>query len=491
MKKYIFNSILALTLAGGMTSCGEDYLDTDIYNGIDIDSGLNSVSNIQTALNGTYYQFCRAYFAGNYATNIGDIVSDISYWNGKTGHFDGLYQFTYSDTDTYLYYIWDYGYKVVDNAARIIQAAQALYANATESEKAELDQALAEAYALRGYANLAMVNVYGHQVKVDGKDFSSEKGLVLVDEPIGAFTQVERSTVGATYDFIKQDLSNAISEFNKAGGDRGSLVYFNKAAVYGLLARTSLYLEEWSNATSYAQQALDAAGNPSLAYTEAGYKALYNNSTSNSESFFALAINSTTNWSANSCGTLWSTYNFSPSPYLNSLYAEGDVRKAIMDYDASATTETVPVYNGGKFQHFESGNSAYATCYLVNAPEMYLIQAEANVKQNNVSAAQSALLNVAKRNPAIASTADLPSTADALLEFVKEERARELFQEGFRLWDLRRWGQPVSVSAYNAPNIDYSYKNYQVSNLVFPIPNDEITTGYGVEQNDWASTMPK
>jgi hypothetical protein len=30
-----------------------------------------------------------------------------------------------------------------------------------------------------------------------------------------------------------------------------------------------------------------------------------------------------------------------------------------------------------------------------------------------------------------------------------------------------------------------------VSNLVFPIPNDEITTGYGVEQNDWASTMPK
>ena len=36
----------------------------------------------------------------------------------------------------------------------------------------------------------------------------------------------------------------------------------------------------------------------------------------NTESMFALAITQTDNWSANSCGTLWSSYNYSPSPKL-------------------------------------------------------------------------------------------------------------------------------------------------------------------------------
>ena len=450
MKKYIFNSLAAIMMAGSLASCGDDFLDTDIYNGIDLDSGLNSAGNISTALNGTYYQFCRYYFAGNYATSIGDVVSDISYWNGSTGHFDGLYQFTYADTDTYLTYIWTYGYKVVDNSARIIQAADAIYDNATESEKQSLDLSKAEAYALRAYANLAMVNVYGHQVKVNGTDFSSQPGLVLVDTPVQALTDVSRSTVGETYQFILEDLNNSLSHLEKAGGDQGLLVYFSKAAVYGLLARTYLYLEDWINAASNAQKALDASGITTLAYTEAAYKALYNNSSSNSESMFALAINSVTSWSANSCGTLWSTYNFSPNPYLQSLYGENDVRKVIMTFDETSP-ETVPVYGSGKFSHFESGNPAYGTNYLINAPEMFLIIAEANLKQNNINAAQNALLTVAKRNQDITSVSDLPSDANGLMQFIKDERARELFQEGHRLWDLRRWDERANVRLMMRP----------------------------------------
>lgn len=491
MKRHILKSLAAIAMAGSLAGCGDDFLETDIYNGIDIDSGLNSAGNIATALNGTYYQFCRQYFAGNYATTIGDVVSDIAYWNGSTGHWDGLYQFTFADTDTYLTYIWTYGYKVVDNAARVIQAADAIYDDATPSDRASLDLSKAEAYALRAYADWNMVNVYGHQVKVDGADFSAQPGLVIVDKPVQALTEVSRSTVGATYDFILSDLENSLASFARAGGDQGSLVYFGEAAVYGLLARVCLYLEDWSGAASNARKALDAAGDPSLAYTAAGYKGLYFNSTSNTESMFALAINSSVNWSANSCGTLWSTYNFSPSPYLLSLYGENDVRRSIMAFDAARHTETVPAYDGGKFSHYESGNSAYGTNYLVNAPEMYLILAEASLKQGGLDAAREALLTVARRNPDIASAADLPADAAGLMQFIKEERARELFQEGHRLWDLRRWDERANVTAFNAPNIQYTYTGYRISDLVFPIPNAEITSGFGVEQNDWTGTLPK
>lgn len=215
-------------------------------------------------------------FAGNYAINIGEIPTDLAYWNAATGHFDDIYQFTFTDQDNYLYGIWNYGYKVVDNSARAIKAAKNLYGASSEEDKVTLDIAMGEAYALRGYANLLMVNVYGHQIKVDGQDFSSQPGLVISEEPIAAFQEVERSTVGQTYDAIVSDFKASLEHFAAAGGDQEQAVYFTKAAVEGLLARTYLYMENYDEAYSYAQKALADANITSLTTTAAEYKALYN-----------------------------------------------------------------------------------------------------------------------------------------------------------------------------------------------------------------------
>ncbi len=492
MKKQILKAFICLTLAGGTSGCGNSFLETDYYLGIDVETGLNSVNNISTALNGTYYSLFHYYFAGNYAITIGDVPTDISYWNSRTSHWDGIYTFTFTDTETYLRYIWEYGYKVVDNAARVIAASENLYEESSEAEKVQLNRCMAEAYALRGYAQLMLVNIYAHQIKVNGTDYSSTPGIVLVKEPIEALTQVSRSTVGESYDAILSDLNNALTHFSAAGGDRGSLVYFNQASVHGLLARTYLYMENWDKAMEHAQSALTNAGITTLAYTDEAYKALYYNGTSNSESMFALAITDSQNWSANSCGTLWSTYNFSPSPYLLSLYDANDCRTSIFE-DGSGSTETVPVFNGGKFAHFESKNSAYGTNYIVNASEMFLIIAECNLKSSSGSLgnAQNAFLTVARRNASIVSISDLPSTQDMLMAFIKDERARELFQEGHRLYDLRRWDESANVYAYGSPDVAFTFNNYKISDLVFPIPSAEITSGFGVDQNDWSNTLPK
>ncbi len=492
MKKHILKAFICLILTGGIFGCGDSFLDTKYYKGIDVETGLNSVTNISTALNGTYYRLFQYYFAGNYAINIGDIPTDISYWNAKTGHWDNIYTYTFTDTETYLKYIWEYGYKVADNAARVIQASKDLYEESIDSEKAELDLYMAEAYALRGYAQLLLTNIYGHQIKVNGTDHSSALGIVVIDEPIEALTQVSRSTVGKSYEAVVSDFTNSLAHFAAAGGDRGSLTYFNQAAVSGLLARTYLYMENWDSAMQSAQKALDIAGITTLNYTHNSYRALYNTATSNTESMFALAITSSQNWSANSSGTLWSTYNYSPSPKLLSLYGSNDCRISIFE-EGTESTPVAPVFNGGKFAHFSSGNAAYGTHYIVNAPEMFLIIAESNLKSTSGSLtnAQSALLTVAKRNAAITSTSDLPSTAEGLMAFLKNERARELFQEGMRLYDLRRWDEAAEVYAYGAPDIKFTFSNYKISDLVFPIPSAEITSGFGVEQNDWSKTRPQ
>lgn len=490
MKKILLSGIAAFSLTLGLTSCGEKFLETDYYNGVDVDGALTSANLIGTALNGTYYNLFERYFAGNYAVSIGDVPTDIAYWNSQTGHWDGIYQYTFNTTDLYLGYIWEYGYKVVDNASRVIVASEQIYDGATDADKAQIDVYEAEAYALRAYANLVLVNVYGHQVKVNGTDHSAKTGIVLSETPIPAMAQVSRSTVGEAYTMIVSDLNKAIQHFQAAGGDREDKCYFTLAAVYGLLARTNLYLENWADAAKYAQMALDESGISTLAYTAAEYKALYNGGASNKESIFYLDINSNQNWSANSCGTLWTTYNFSPSPYLLSLYTATDARNSIMAMGEKSTA-AAPVYAGGKFSHFSSGNTAYATNYLVNAPEMFLIIAEANIKQNKEADAKAALLTVAKRNSAITSVDDLPS-GDNLYQFLKDERARELFQEGLRLYDLRRWGQAANVVAYGAPDAKFRFTNYNISDFVFPIPADEINAGYGVTQTEnWAAALPK
>lgn len=492
MKRSILKIFAVLALVSGVSSCGNDYLETDYYEGIEVETALNSVETIGAALNGTYYRLIHYYFAGNYATTIGDVATDITYWNTKTGHWDDLYLYTHLDTDTYLNGIWTYGYKVIDNATRIILAANELYESAEANDKVYLDLYTAEAHALRGYAQLILTNVFGHQIKVAGKDFSNELGIVIVEKPVEMFTDVQRSTVGQSYTAVINDFKAALTKFTAIGGDRADIRYMGEAAVQGLLARTYLYMENWSEAKTAAQAALDIAKITELNYTASDYAALYSSATSNSESFFALGIDTSNNWSANSCGSLWSTYNFSPSPKLLSMYGKNDVRTSIFTW-GSKSTATTPIFASGKFAHKASGNPAYGTNYIVNAPEMFLIIAEAEANSNNdITAAQKALLTVAKRNTDIKSIADLPATKADVLSFIQDERARELFQEGMRLYDLRRWGVKTTVAAYGAPEVKFRYINYDISNLVYPIPASEINAGYGVVQNDdWSSVLPK
>lgn len=503
MKNIFIKSLAGLMLAFGATGCGDKFLETDIYDAVDLESGLATPGSIGHALNGTYYRLCQYYFAGNYATTFGDLGSDIMYWNGDNNHQNAIYEYTYLDTYYGFQYVWVYGYKVVDNSARIIKACDELLPDANSEDAVDLQLYKAEAYALRAYAMSVLTNVFGHQVKVDGQDFSSEPGVVVVNEPVEAFAEVSRSSVGDCYTQILSDLNNSIQAYQQAGVSRTSGQVFSPAAVYGLMARVKLYLEDWTGAKEAADKALTLSGINSLAYTDADYAALYSGLWSNGESIFFLALDSSTNWSANSCGTLYTSYCYGPSPYLVSLYEDGDVRKSIMYWTNQQGTQYVeygdalPWYGGGKFgtgsfNAVTGGNPAVQTNYLINAPEMFLIQAEADIKLGNLNDAKNELLVVAKRNKDITSVNDLPADAASLFAFLKDERARELFQEGHRLWDLRRWNETTNLYAYDAPNIKYELNNVNVSGVVFPIPADEINAGFGVEQTpNWEATRPQ
>lgn len=500
MKKKIIKTGAALLSVIALTGCGNSFLDTPMYDAVDIDDGIKDVSTVEYALNGTYAYLLQYQSAGNYSSIIGDYASDLVYNGGDMGtHSLDIYNFSYSNVNSTLSGIWSYDYKVIDLAARVIQACERIMPNSNPSEVKELQMYEAQARTLRAYAMLMLTNVFSHQVMVNGQSYADELGVVIVNTPIQPYQHIERSTVGECYDQILNDLTTAISLFEK-GGSPKNLYYLSPQAAYGLLARTQLYLENWTEAASAAKQAITLSGITTLTYDPIEYKALYDGGKSNTESMFALAISSTQNNGNNSAGQFFTNYGFSLSPYLNSLYAPTDCRRAILGFkDVDAETgEPAPwwvnknPFNGGKYGYFGGTNVTYATNYLINAPEMFLIQAEAYANLNNITDAQSNLLVVAKRNSAITSVSDLPATKQGILDFLYLERARELFQEGHRLWDLRRWNITCNLQATNAPNISFAYTNQHVGNLVFPIPTAEVDAGFGVTQNPtWSSSKPQ
>ena len=57
--KNIFAKALgvAAVAAMTMTSCGDSFLDTDIYDAVDMEGALDNANRVELALNGTYYRF--------------------------------------------------------------------------------------------------------------------------------------------------------------------------------------------------------------------------------------------------------------------------------------------------------------------------------------------------------------------------------------------------------------------------------------------------
>lgn len=207
-------------------------------------------------------------------------------------------------------------------------------------------------------------------------------------------------------------------------------------------------------------------------------------------------------------------------------FGEGDLRRdwAIADYqynydsENDVTTKTIfdlTADNGkniwklnpGKWRRdVELGNKAKlytgTNFPLMRYSDVLLMKAEAlNALEGPVGEAYDAVNQVRRRaygKPVNTpdETCDLPSGLDQD-EFqlqVEDERFRELCFEGQRKWDLIRWNKYIKtmqdLSAYvlkNAP-ADRQYaaragKNTSERNILFPIPNTELTVNKLITQN--------
>lgn len=121
-----------------------------------------------------------------------------------------------------------------------------------------------------------------------------------------------------------------------------------------------------------------------------------------------------------------------------------------------------PIVEGGlSFSH-----RAYRDVYAIRLAETYLLRAEAYLGAGNQPSAATDINVVRARAQAPAVVA-----GDVDIDYILDERARELYMEEFRLLTLTRLGKLVETTRKNNPHDGDTYLDH---NNLWPIPFSEI-----------------
>ncbi|MCX2429900.1 RagB/SusD family nutrient uptake outer membrane protein [Pedobacter sp. GR22-10] len=246
----------------------------------------------------------------------------------------------------------------------------------------------------------------------------------------------------------------------------------NKGAATALLAKVYLYQNRWVDAEAMATDVI-SSGKYSLEPLNSAFLA------SSKEVIFG--ISKVTGNTAEGAQFIPASTTVKPTFTVTSnllaAFEPGDNRKTA--WLKSNTLSGVAYYYLNKYKARTS--SPITENYIVQRlAELYLIRAEARVKQNNLSGAlddvdvirnRAGLTKTGNANPGI--------NQDDLFKAIQKERQVELFAEwGNRWFDLKRTGKADDVLGLSKS------PNWQITDQLYPIPFAEIQKNPYLIQND-------
>ena len=165
-------------------------------------------------------------------------------------------------------------------------------------------------------------------------------------------------------------------------------------------------------------------------------------------SIFELALGVQGALGTNSLATIYkgSYRNIVVRPTMYSTYATGDVRKDVIIQGASNTFR----YMLNKYPNLQGTDNLK----LIRYEEVLLNGVEAELNGGSAATA------LQYYNQILTNRGLTAATSVSMTE-LKAERAKELIGEGFRLWDLLRWGDTTTPLLGKTTNVNL---------LAFPIP---------------------
>ena len=426
----------------------------------------------------------------------------------------------YTGTNMYKRY-----YELILGANAVID-----YIDQVNDEEQNINYVLAQAYALRGYLYFKLVNIFGQPVNSQpdalGVPLKLNSGVENTENALA------RRTVKEVYTQVVNDLKEAERLYETLSVDKQFAKDYRTSLpmVQLMLSRVHLYQENWSDAASYAHKVMTNSNfklldlNAVETLTEEGfpfYKTYHAYSESSEVIWLYGSVSDMGSWVMSYAGTSNPKDNnrvmhsyFKASDELMDSYEDTDLRKeryiikkAVRDERGidvwtpmamGKLSVNIPEQTGVSLNNFYKPISASGVFgRSLRLSEAYLNYAEAKAMlfqkgsdANGATDAKNALdaLRV-KRFAASDFEALNISDAEELVEFVREERRRELCFEDHRWYDLRRWGMKeikhvwyIDANTKSTFTLTQGDKGYTV-----PIPDEAMDLNAALKQNELPS----
>ena len=339
-----------------------------------------------------------------------------------------------------------------------------------------------------------------------------------------------RQTVERVYVQIDKDLAEAAEALEDF--ERSDKTFVNQAVVFGLQARVALIKNNWSEAETLAQKAIDAAAEEgikpasisdvsqvgtmfysineknwmwgmSFAQSNIPADGEYETWVSQISSLASYSYTSETGCYRAIYSRLWKTIPDSDvrkgwwvdeelnSPLIKGLTWSNSGETAALGHACGNLIDYIP-YTNVKFGVANGEIGTTHTCAdfpFMRVEEMYLIKAEAQAQQGKSGEAATTLESFVKvyRDPSY-SVASAP--VSNLVDEIWRQRRIELWGEGFSMGDIMRLKKPV-VRMHQAGDIDSNFPEAWQFNipaeddiLLNVIPQDEINGNENISLGD-------
>ena len=355
-------------------------------------------------------------------------------------------------------YSWDpdmhemgFSVDVWANYYRLILGANAAldYLDDVRGSVEEKAYVAAQAYALRAFYYFNLVNLFGEPYGYNKKALGVP--LKLVSSLTDGFDK--QNTVEEVYDQIICDLDEAEKNFLTLPEEK----QYSQTYRINLPARVALHMNNREDAAKYAKKVIEG-WNFSL-YDLNSFKGTYNYPYPNFVSFDNPEMVWVMGNSDDVVDLLRKTFGYldistvTPTGKRNALnvsqdllkcYKDNDLRVGYYfanDYDKKAIQGVYVPWGKMKVSYNSAPVKASEFGYALRLSEAYLILSEAVYDTDEELALK--LINALREKRYITGTyEEVNYSGDELLNFIREERRRELCFEGQRWFDLRRYGMP-------------------------------------------------
>ena len=343
------------------------------------------------------------------------------------------------------------------NYYRLILGANAAldYLDDVRGSVEEKAYVAAQAYALRAFYYFNLVNLFGEPYGYNKKALGVP--LKLISSLTDGFDK--QNTVEEVYDQIIRDLDEAEKNFLVLPVERQySQTYrINLPAVQLIRARVALHMSNREDAAKYAKKVIED-WNFSL-YDLNSFKGSYNYPYPNFVSFDNPEMIWVMGNSNDIVDLLRKTFGYldvstpTPTGKRNALnvsqdllkcYKDNDLRVGYYfanDYDKKAIQDIYVPWGKMKVSYNSAPVGTSEFGYALRLSEAYLILSEA-VYDTDEELALKLINDLREKRYATGTYEEVSYSGDELLNFIREERRRELCFEGQRWFDLRRYGMP-------------------------------------------------